>query len=169
MTQVGHSVLVAGIGNVLLGDDGFGSEVARKLAGRPLRGGVRVVDYGVRSVDLAFALAEGWDSAILLDATARGGAPGTVYLIEVEAAAGGAAGPVPVEGHGMTPAQVLALARSWGSVPEQVLVVGCEPESFGDDGDEGGRLGLSAPVADGVERAVALVEELCTSSGSSRR
>ena len=76
------TVLVAGIGNMFLGDDGFGVEVVRRLAGRTLRPGVTIRDFGIRGFDLAFNLVDGADLTILVDATARGGAPGTLYTIE---------------------------------------------------------------------------------------
>ncbi len=75
-------ILIAGIGNIFLGDDAFGSEVARRLAAQPIPDGVRVVDFGIRGFDLAYALIDGYDATILVDATPRGGSPGTLYLIE---------------------------------------------------------------------------------------
>ena len=75
-------ILVAGIGNIFLGDDGFGSEVARRLLARPLPAEVRVVDFGIRGFDLAYALLDGYDVTVFVDATPRGGEPGTIYTIE---------------------------------------------------------------------------------------
>ncbi|MGH7848434.1 MAG: hydrogenase maturation protease, partial [Candidatus Binatia bacterium] len=72
-------ILVAGIGNIFLGDDGFGVEVARELAKRKLPESVRVVDFGIRGFDLAYALLDGYDLTILVDAAPRGGLPGTLY------------------------------------------------------------------------------------------
>jgi hydrogenase maturation protease len=150
-------VLVAGIGNVFLGDDAFGVELAGRLAARKLPGGVEVVDFGIRGMDLAFALQEDLDAAVLLDAVPRGGEPGTLYVIEPEVGAGAAAA---VEAHGMDPVKVLALARRLGRLPARVLVVGCEPASVGslEDGDM--RMELSEPVRAALEPAVELVEEL---------
>src|ERR671917_1618519 len=120
----GRSVLVAGIGNVFLADDGFGVEVARLLAQRELPPGVKVADFGIRGMDLAYELQEDYDAAILVDAVPRGGEPGTLYVIEPD--------PAQAEGmldaHTMDPVRVLGLAKVLGSVPARVLVVGCEPE-----------------------------------------
>ena len=102
-------VLIAGIGNVFLGDDGFGVALAGRLARRDLPAGVDVVDYGIRGMDLAYALLDGWDAVILLDATPRGEAPGTLYVIEPDVESIEAAAP---EAHGMDPVRVLALARA---------------------------------------------------------
>ena len=98
-------VLLAGIGNIFLGDDAFGVEVVAKLRERALPDGVEVVDFGIRGVDLAFAL-ERCDAAVLIDATARGGAPGTLYVIEpqIRDMEGSSEGASP---HAMTPERVL--------------------------------------------------------------
>jgi len=148
-------LLVAGIGNIFLGDDGFGVEVVRRLAGRELPSGIRVVDFGIRGFDLASALLEPHDLVILVDAAQRGGNPGTLYLMEPEMTQDG----VPsFEGHGMDPAQVLRNVRAMGGSPGRVLVVGCEPESFG--AAETGRMGLSETVARAVEEAVEMIGSL---------
>ncbi len=146
-------VLVAGIGNVFLGDDGFGVEVVRRLGGR--LPGVRVVDFGIRGYDLALALLEPHDLVVLVDAVRRGGRPGTVYVMEIDGAPEGAAD---FAGHGMDPAQVLRNVRAMGGSPGRVLLVACEPESFGDP--ESGRMGLSASVEAAVEEAMGRVESL---------
>ncbi|MFD9389344.1 hydrogenase maturation protease [Streptomyces sp. NPDC060000] len=152
--------LVAGIGNIFLGDDGFGVETARRLAERDLPGHTEVVDIGVRGVHLAYQLLDGYDTLVLVDATARGGAPGTLYVIEHETGGGSRSpGPPALDGHRMTPDTVLALlgtlcAGTGGEPPRRVLVVGCEPASV----EEG--IGLSAPVSDAVPEAVRLIEEL---------
>ncbi|MFB7499131.1 hydrogenase maturation protease [Streptomyces sp. NPDC056161] len=156
-------VLVAGIGNVFLGDDAFGVETARALAGRPLPGHVEVVDVGVRGVHLAYQLLDGYDTLILVDATARGGPPGTLYVIEHEDAGRAEAAGAPLDGHRMTPDAVLALlgtlcAGTGTAPPRRTLVVGCEPASV----DEG--MGLSAPVSAAVPQAVRLVEDLLAPS-----
>ncbi|MFF4754305.1 hydrogenase maturation protease [Streptomyces sp. NPDC002514] len=156
-------VLVAGIGNVFLRDDAFGVETARALAGRPLPGHVEVVDVGVRGVHLAYQLLDGYDTLILVDATARGGSPGTLYVIEHEDAGRAEAAGVPLDGHRMTPDAVLALlgtlcAGTGTAPPRRTLVVGCEPASV----DEG--MGLSAPVSAAVPQAVRLVEGLLAAS-----
>jgi hydrogenase maturation protease len=152
----GPSILIACVGNIFLGDDAFGVEVARRLAGRAQPAGVRVVDYGIRGLDLAYAMIDGYDATILVDATARGGEPGTLYLIEADAEETG--GPASVEAHAMSPEHVLGLVRSMGGVPGRVLVVGCEPETFGPE-DEG-LMGLSAPVEAALGEAVNMIESL---------
>ncbi|WP_327382520.1 MULTISPECIES: hydrogenase maturation protease [unclassified Streptomyces] len=149
-------VLIAGIGNVFLGDDGFGVETVRALAEHPLPDGVEVVDFGVRGVHLAYQLLDGYDTLVLVDATARGGEPGTLYLIEADVGAGsaGAGAPQPVlDGHHMSPDAVLALldtlcAGTGATAPRRTLVLGCEPAGI----EEG--IGLSAPVAAAVPEAV---------------
>ncbi|MFJ1564022.1 hydrogenase maturation protease [Streptomyces erythrochromogenes] len=164
-------VLVAGIGNVFLGDDGFGVETVRALSAHPLPDGVEVVDFGVRGVHLAYQLLDGYDTLVLVDATARGGAPGTLYLIEAEAgtdagaaagagtqAAGPGEGPV-LDGHHMSPDTVLALlgalcAGTGATPPRRTLVLGCEPACV----EEG--IGLSAPVAAAVPEAVRMALDL---------
>ena len=151
--------LVAGIGNIFLGDDGFGVETARRLAERRQPAHIEVVDIGVRGVHLAYQLLDGYDTLVLVDATARGEAPGTLYEYDGPGAGGtGDAAPA-IDGHRMTPDTVLALlgtlcAGTGGQPPGRVLIVGCEPASL----DEG--MGLSPPVSDAVPRAVRLIEEL---------
>ena len=152
-------VLVAGIGNVFFGDDGFGVEVAARLAGETLPAGVRVEDFGIRGVHLAYELLNGYDLTILVDASPRGEAPGTLYVIEPELddsrADAARAAEVPlVDAHGMEPDVVFGLLRALGGTPGRVLVVGCEPE------DAGERMGLSAPVAGAVDEAAKLVRSL---------
>ena len=152
-------ILVAGIGNVFLGDDGFGVELAGLLAGRELPAGVRVVDYGIRGMDLAYALHDGWDAVVLLDATPRGQAPGTLYVIEAEPDDAGDGG---FDAHGMDPVQVLALARRLGppgALP-RILVVGCEPQTRMSGDEEDVVAELSAPVRNALDEAVALVQTL---------
>jgi hydrogenase maturation protease len=153
-------ILVACIGNIFLGDDGFGVEVARRLAGRPLPDGVRVVDYGIRGLDLAYALLDGPEVTIFVDATPRGGAPGTIYVIEPDLAeVYGAGEGTLVEAHSMNPMNVLRLVVSMGGTLERILLVGCEPATLG--GEEGA-MGLSEPVAAAVDEAVATIESLVT-------
>ncbi|HWK28514.1 MAG TPA: hydrogenase maturation protease [Solirubrobacter sp.] len=125
-------VLVAGIGNVFLGDDGFGVALARRVGQRT---GVDVVDYGIRGMDLAYALAS-YDVVVLLDATPRGGAPGTLYLIEPDLDGL----PLDVDAHAMHPVSVLALARTLGGELPRTLVLGCEPAAVEEFTE------LSAPV-----------------------
>jgi len=151
-------ILVAGIGNLFLGDDGFGVEVAQRLARRELPQGVRVVDFGIRGFDLACALVDGPDVSILVDACPRGAEAGTVSLIEPDLTA--LASPrfeAAVEPHGLDPLSVLGLARRMGGALKTVLVVGCEPQTLGNDD---GLIGLSEPVEAGVDRAIEMIESL---------
>src|SRR5947209_5388971 len=152
----GPRILVGGIGNIFLGDDAFGVEVARQLAQRQHPEGVRVVDFGIRGFDLAYALLDGPELAILVDATPRGGPPGTLYVIEPTVDA--VADPGVVDTHGMNPMKVLALARSMGGSPPALRIVGCEPLTLGSE--EEPAFGLSPPVQAAVAEAVRLVEAL---------
>ncbi|MDH6141872.1 MULTISPECIES: hydrogenase maturation protease [Kitasatospora] len=151
--------LVAGVGNIFLGDDGFGVEVARRLAAEPLPEQVEVADIGVRGVHLAYQLLDGYDTLVLVDATTRGGAPGTLYLIEPDGGAPVDPDAAVLDGHRMAPDAVLGLigslcAGTGTAPPRRIAVVGCEPACL----DEG--LGLTAPVAAAVPRAVELVHRL---------
>jgi hydrogenase maturation protease len=147
------AVLVAGIGNVFLGDDGFGVEVVRRLVARPQPDGVRVVDFGIRGLDLAYAL-ESCGAAIFVDAASRGGPPGTLYVIEPATPA--RAEPPAPESHAMTLDRVLA-RLSPEVAPKTLRLVACEPSTFDPEGDD---LGLSPAVAASVDAAVLLVESL---------
>ncbi|MFE6624503.1 hydrogenase maturation protease [Streptomyces sp. NPDC057740] len=152
-------LLVAGVGNIFLADDAFGPEVIRALDRRPLPSEVRVRDFGIRGMDLAYELLGGYDTAVLVDAAARGHRPGTLSLIEPEPP-DGATGAVPPEAHGMDPAKVLALATHLGDEPlPRVLVLACEPESRL-RGDEDIAPGISATVRDAVERAVSALHSM---------
>ena len=154
--QKRRRILVAGIGNVFLGDDGFGVAVARELARRELPEGVDVVDYGIRGMDLAYAL-EDYEAAVFVDASTRGEAPGTVSVIEPELEDDA----VSPDAHGMSPVHVLGLARSLGSMPGRILVVACEPERIVTRDDDDELVGdLSPPVRAAVSRASDLVVEL---------
>lgn len=157
MTQA--RILVAGIGNIFLGDDAFGSEVARVLAGRELPDEVRVVDFGIRGFDLAYALLDGYDVTIFIDATPRGGEPGTLYTIEpdLDELNNLDAGGMMVETHGMNPMKVLAMVKSMGGEFKRILLVGCEPAPLR---SEEGHMGLSEAVEAAVNEAVRLVESL---------
>jgi hydrogenase maturation protease len=148
-------ILVAGIGNIFEGDDAFGCEVANVLAARTLPPEVHLFDYGIRGLDLTYALMENPDLAILIDAAPRGNRPGTLYRIEPELDDG--APEQAIETHGMHPVQVLRAARAMGAGPGRVLLIGCEP---GDLGGEGGRMGLTPPVAAAIDEAADMVEEL---------
>jgi len=151
-------ILVAGVGNIFLGDDGFGVEVALALSQRQLPEGVKVKDFGIRGFDLAYALLDPWDAVIIVDALPRGEAAGTLYVVEPDLAALPGAASAAINPHGMDPVRVLNLAASQGTISAQVLVVGCEPQDFGDELE--GRMGLSGPVQAAVEEAAKMVLEL---------
>lgn len=158
-------VLVAGIGNVFLGDDGFGVEVVKHLAERELPEGVEVVDFGIRGLDLVYELFEERELVILVDALPRGKEPGELSVIEpyVEGQE------VTLDTHGMDPAKVLAFAKALGAEPARTLVVGCEPEKVisGEDYEEM-VMELSEPVQAAVEDAADLVESLVEEVGVGR-
>lgn len=150
-------VLVAGIGNLFLSDDGFGVEVARRMRMSDQVTPATVIDYGIRGLHLAYdMLAGGYKTTILVDAISQGGTPGDLYVFEPGAVEPGAieGGPAPVDAHGMHPAAVLALVARLGGSTGRVLVLGCEPARL----DEG--IGLSPPVAASVNEAVRQVREL---------
>lgn len=160
-------VLVAGVGNIFLGDDGFGVEVAKRLAGRELPEGVEVKDFGIRGMDLAYALHDNYELVVFVDATPRGGEPGTVYLIEPEVEEDGE---LSLDTHGMDPVKVIKLSRALGARPTRTLVVGCEPGVIlsGEDYDDM-LMELSGPVRAAVDEAARLVEslaeEVCETNG----
>jgi hydrogenase maturation protease len=155
-------MMIAGVGNIFLGDDGFGVEVARRLADAGLPDWVRVADYGISGMHLAYDLAEGFETTILVDASPRGEPPGTVYIMELngpdgpgEPVPGGPTPPLAVlDGHGMQPDLVLGMLGMLGADAGRVLLVGCEPASID------ARIGLSAPVAAAVDEAVRIVHDL---------
>jgi hydrogenase maturation protease len=152
-------ILVAGIGNIFKGDDGFGVEVARRLAALPLPQSVTVADFGIRGIDLTYALLDGCEAAVLVDAAQRGELPGTISIVEPTPPSGDAMPEdllLPL--HDLDPAKVLRLVAAMGGTCRRILLVACEPLTFGDDTD--GIIGLSAPVGAAVDQAVATVEEL---------
>ncbi len=160
-------MLIAGVGNIFLGDDGFGVEVANRLASEGLPDWVRVADYGISGMHLAYDLAEGFETTILVDATPRGSDPGTVYVMELDPAAPSAAAApeqgrgIPLlDGHGMQPDVVFGMLNLLGAEAGRVLLVGCEPASI----DE--RIGLSEPVAAAVDEAVRIVLDLVRAVGA---
>ena len=152
-------MLIACIGNIFLGDDAFGVEVARRLATRQLPDSVRVVDFGIRGFDLVYALLDSYDVTILVDATPRGGTPGTLYTIEPDLTALNhlEASETVIETHGMNPMRVLGLVQAMGGQFQGLLLVGCEPATLG---PEEGQMGLSEPVQAAVDEAVGLIESL---------
>jgi hydrogenase maturation protease len=155
----GQRILIAGIGNIFLGDDGFGCEVLKRLMNRTWPDSVRLIDFGIRGFDLAYALMDGYNVTVFVDATPRGGRPGTVYVIEPDLNELDDLGQqqMMVETHGMNPMKVLALVKSMGGGFKRILLVGCEPGTFG---PEEGQMGLSEPVEDAVDEAVGIVESL---------
>jgi hydrogenase maturation protease len=149
-------ILIACVGNIFLGDDGFGVEVARRLALKTLPPGVVVKDFGIRGFDLAYAMMEPYDLTILVDACARGFEPGAVFLLEPDPIA--EAHTPALEPHGMNPMNVLRMVKSLGGTPGRVLIVGCEPAELGSEHD--GQLGLSEVVEAAVDQAIAMIESL---------
>ncbi len=152
-------ILIAGIGNIFMGDDAFGCEVARKLEGRYLDQDVVVSDFGIRSYDLAFALVAGLEAAILVDATSRGSPPGSVYLIELDPKKGDEFGEQVADGHSLNPTQALRMAANFGELPRRLYLVGCEPATLE---CREGWVGLSEPVAAAVPTAMRMIESLLT-------
>ncbi len=153
-------ILVAGIGNIFLGDDGFGVEVVARLRERPQPAHVEIADFGIRGFDLAYALMEDYEAAILVDALPLGKKPGTVHLIEPEV--DGLGGAAFIDSHSMNPMEVFKHVKQLGGTLPRTLIVGCEPASFGAE-EEGGRLGLSEPVGEAVAEAVKVVESVLES------
>ncbi len=144
-------VLVAGIGNIFLGDDGFGSEAARRLAGTALPAGVRVVDYGIRGMHLAYDLLDGYDALVLVDALPHQAPPGDLVVMEIGPEHLGAG---VFDAHGMEPTAVLASLGMLGGELPLTYIVGCQP------GDLAESIGLTPPVAAAVDGAVAAVHAL---------
>ena len=143
-------ILVAGIGNIFLGDDGFGPEVLRRVSDRFDGPGVRAVDYGIGGMHLAYELLDDWDALVLVDAVPDCGSPGTLHVFEADHAS--LDGTAALDAHGMDPATVFASLRALGGVAPRTVVVGCEVA----DVDEG--IGLSGPVQAAIPNAVAAVE-----------
>ena len=152
-------ILIACIGNIFLGDDGFGCEVARRLATRRLPDEARLIDFGIRGFDLAYALLDGHEVTIFVDATPRGGEPGTLYTIEPDLGELDGIDPqqMMVETHGMNPMKVLCMVKAMGGEFKRILIVGCEPATLG---PEEGQMGLSEPVEAAVDEAANMVESL---------
>ncbi len=151
-------ILIAGIGNIFLGDDGFGVEAAQRLAAEEFPPSVCVRDFGIRGYDLTYALLERYELVILIDACPRGQTPGTVYVIEPELdEAVECAESVAVDGHTMNPMNVLRLAKAMGPIASRIVLVGCEPATLG--GEEG-HIGLSEPVGAALGQTVKLVKRI---------
>ncbi|MCA1648451.1 MAG: hydrogenase maturation protease [Chloroflexi bacterium] len=158
-----RKVLVAGVGNIFLSDDGFGVEVARRLSANALPDGVKVVDFGIRGIHLAYELLDGYDTAILVDAAPRGGVPGTVYVIEPQVEPSNDQSAALLNAHGMQPDAVLGLLGVLGGRVDRVYVVGCEPSNV----EEG--IGLSEPVERALDEAVRVVQGLVAQKEGSVR
>jgi hydrogenase maturation protease len=152
-------ILIAGIGNIFLGDDAFGSEVARRLQRRAWPAEVRVDDFGIRGFDLGFALLEAHELTILIDAVPRGGAPGTLYRIEpdIDGLDELNEADMTIEPHGMNPMKVLAMVKSMGGLFKRIVLIGCEPAPLV---SEDGEMGLSPSVEAAIPEAIRMVEEL---------
>jgi hydrogenase maturation protease len=151
-------ILVAGVGNIFLGDDGFGVEVARRLGTETFPEGVDVADFGIRGVHLAYQLLEGYDTLILIDAASRGEAPGTIFVIEPdferpETLQRTESGFL-LDAHGMDPEMVLGILNDLGGKVGRVVIVGCEPADISE------RMGLSEAVEHAIGEACALVRRL---------
>ena len=153
------TILIAGVGNIFLGDDGFGVEVVKRLVGQRVPNRVRVADFGIRGFDLAYALLDGYETTILVDAYPHGETPGTIYVLEpdLDALDPATAAPGAVETHGMNPMNVLRMAKAMSGRLGKILLVGCEPATLG--GEEG-QMGLSEPVEAAVDEAVKLIGSL---------
>jgi hydrogenase maturation protease len=150
-------VLIAGIGNAWQRDDGFGSEVARRLEGRELPDGVAVIDFGTGGLDLAYQVMYGYDGLLMIDVSRQGGSPGTLYVMEVdedEVPGGSVEDGEVLNPHGMDPETVLRFIKITGGWPGKVVIVACEPETVEEMG-----VGLSPVVEEAVDRAVDLVIE----------
>ena len=154
-------LLIACVGNIFLGDDGFGVEIARRLGQIALPEDVRVVDFGIRGLDLTYALLDPYEAVILVDALPRGGPPGTLYVLEPDRPVidpANAAGVSLIEGHGMDPVKVLRLVEALGGQVRRLLVVGCEPMPIGDADDFAPE--LSDPVQAALDEAITLIQSL---------
>ena len=144
-------ILVAGVGNIFLGDDGFGVEVVTRMRGRAVPDGVKVADFGIRGVHLAYELLEGYDLVVLVDTVTLGDAPGPVTVLEPEADGRGEVQP---DAHDLDPVAVMGLLTDLGGSVGRMLVVGCQPADVQE------QMGLSPPVAAAVEDAIRVVEDL---------
>lgn len=150
-------VLIAGIGNIFLGDDAFGVEVIKRLGTRQLPSDVRIVDFGIRGLDLVYALQDGYETVILVDACPQGKTPGTVFVIQPDLTEDGSQEAPIVEAHAMNPNNVIRLAKAMDAPLQRLLLVGCEPETLG---GPDGHMGLSAQVEAVLDKAVDVIEKV---------
>jgi hydrogenase maturation protease len=153
-------ILIACIGNIFLGDDGFGVEVAQRLSTRHYPEGVHVVDFGIRGMDLAYAMLEHYDTLVLVDTVSRGGSPGTLYLLEINLAADNLeqTSQIMPDAHSMDPVKVFAFAKMLGAQPVRTLLIGCEPVP--PEAEEDCQEGLSEPVQAAIDEAVKMIDSL---------
>jgi hydrogenase maturation protease len=160
-----NRILVAGIGNIFFGDDGFGCEVAAELTKRSWPDGVQIVDFGIRAYDLAYTIMDGYDATIIIDAAPRGEKPGTVYLLELDPDKVDPSGEEIADAHALTPVRVLQLVRALGGRAKNLYLVGCEPARL--DGE--GEIGLSDDVSAAVPIAVKMIEKVLADFSNGRR
>ncbi|MEO6056929.1 MAG: hydrogenase maturation protease [Gemmatimonadales bacterium] len=156
-------ILVAGVGNVFLQDDGFGAEVAKRLGARGVPSGVTVLDFGTGGLKLAYEVMRGYDALVLVDISRQGGEPGTLYVMEPDPASvdGGLEEGDALNPHGMDPRTVLRFVKAVGGWPGKVVVIACEPATIEDMG-----IGLSGPVTAALDDAVSLVLKTVEELGS---
>jgi hydrogenase maturation protease len=151
-------ILVAGVGNIFMGDDAFGVEVIKRMSSMKFPDEVRIIDFGIRGLDLVYALQDGYDTTILVDACSQGKPAGTIYVIEPDLGAANAnASTGVVDSHGMDPMNVIRIAQAMNAPLKRLLVVGCEPETLG---GEQGQMGLSSTVEAALDEAVRVVESV---------
>lgn len=149
-------VMVAGVGNMFMSDDGFGGEVVKKMRQKNQPEGVEIRDFGTGGLKLAYDLMRGYDALILIDSSSRDEEPGTLYVIEpkeedfnTDLEESG-----PINPHDMDPVTVLRFVKSVGAWPARIVIIGCEPENVEDF-----EVGLSDPVLAAVDKAAELVQE----------
>jgi hydrogenase maturation protease len=157
--------LVAGIGNIFFGDDGFGCEVVADTLKRSWPAGVNIVDFGIRAYDLAYAIMDGYDATILIDAAPRGENPGTVYLVELDPDKVETCQDEIADAHALTPVRVLQLVRALGGRVTNLYLVGCEPAQL----DGNGMIGLSEAVRNAVPVAIKMIDTIISDLSSGRR
>jgi hydrogenase maturation protease len=152
-------ILAAGIGNIFLGDDAFGVEMAARLMRMPWPEGVTVRDFGIRGLDLAYALMDGYDAFLLIDAVPRGERPGTLYAIDIDAES-----ILPdisaFDAHSLDPLRVLQTVKSMGGAPRRVVLLGCEPQALTEEELAEGRMGMSEAVNASLDEAVSMAQSL---------
>ena len=160
-----NRILIAGIGNIFFGDDAFGCEVAAELLKRSWPDGVNIVDFGIRAYDLAYAIMDGYDATLLIDAAPRGEKPGTVYLLGLDPDRVDTGSDEIADAHALTPVRVLQLIQTLGGRAKNLYLVGCEPARL--DGE--GVIGLSDEIRNAVPVAVTMIEKILADLASGRR